>query len=147
MNLKRIQDCERSRIERWSQFQLAHPWKNRAVIFCVAIIIGLIALKFTDTDYQWVKFGLRRALLVGLLSVSLSKEKIEDEMIVSLRAKSFTLAFVLVVLYALVQPAVNVIVFNVLGKEHLNDTFTYFQVLSFMLLIQILFFEVLKRSR
>ncbi len=147
MNSKKIVDYERSKIERWSQFQLKHQWKVRGVVISLAVILTLIALKFIATDYQWLKFGLKKALLLGLLMVSLSQEKMEDEMIVSLRSKSYTLAFVFAVLYALVQPIVNIVVFKLFSSNHIDAGFSYFQVLSFMLIIQISFFEVLKRYR
>ena len=99
-----------------------------------------------DLDSIESSFVLKRVLLIGLLVVSLSKDKEEDEMIVSLRAKSFTLAFVLAVLYSLIQPLVNVLVFYII-KGDMTNGFSYFQVLSFMLMLQIMFFEVLKRNR
>ena len=77
-----------------------------------------------------------------------NEREFEDEMIVSLRSKSMRLAFVLAVLYALIQPLVNVLVFYVIDFNDLSgNTFSYFQVLFFMLMIQIIFFEVLKRNR
>ncbi|WP_138434255.1 hypothetical protein [Winogradskyella algicola] len=147
MNAKKIIKCERSKIEKWSQFQLNNHWKIKGIIFCFIIFVATIVLKFNEVNTEWVRFGFRKALLVGLLVIALSKEKTEDEMIVSLRAKSFRLAFILAVLYALIQPIVDVLVFNLLGKPISSSSFSYFQVLSFMLIIQIMFFEVLKRNR
>lgn len=147
MSKNSLMQCERSKIEKWSQFQLDNHWKIKGILFCIVIFIAMITLKFGDVNNEWVKFGLRKGLLVGLLVIALSKEKTEDEMIVSLRAKSFRLAFVLAVLYALIQPIVDVLVFNLLGKPTSFGSFSYFQVLSFMLIIQIMFFEVLKRNR
>jgi len=147
MNLKHIKNCERNMIDRWSQFQLPNNWKNVGIAICILVILSLIFLKFIDTDYQWIKGVFRRGLLVGLLIVSLSKDKLEDEMIVSLRAKSFTLAFILGVLYALIQPAVTYVVHNLFFSSTTDNGFSYFEVLSYMLMIQIMFFEVLKRNR
>lgn len=147
MNAKKIMECERSKIEKWSQFQLENHWKLKGIIFCIVVFATILILKFTQIDNEWIKFGFRKGLLIGLLVIALSKEKTEDEMIVSLRAKSFRLAFILAVLYALIQPMVDVLVFNVLGKPISFGSFSYFQVLSFMLIIQIAFFEVLKRNR
>ncbi|WP_111683960.1 hypothetical protein [Winogradskyella tangerina] len=147
MNFKKINECERSRLERWSQFQLSHRWKRVGIIICLVAFGILTSLKFMDGEFLEHRFVLRRAILIGLLIITLSKEQLEDEMIVSLRAKSFTLAFVLAVLYALIQPLVNALVFYILDSKDISNGFSYFQVLSFMLLIQILFFEVLKRNR
>ena len=147
MNLKKINECERSRLERWSQFQLSHKWKRIGIVVCLVAFGILTGLKFMEGEFLVHRFVLRRALLIGLLIISLSKDRIEDEMIVSIRAKSFTLAFVLAVLYALIQPLVNALVFYVMDSKDISNSFSYFQVLAFMLLIQIMFFEVLKRNR
>ena len=146
MGFKNIQECERSRIERWARFQLEHRWKKIGVLISLLCFVVLMLLKLMDLNSIESSFVLKRVLLIGLLVVSLSKDKEEDEMIVSLRAKSFTLAFVLAVLYSLIQPLVNVLVFYII-KGDMTNGFSYFQVLSFMLMLQIMFFEVLKRNR
>lgn len=147
MGLKNIQECERSRIERWAGFQLEHKWKRIGIAASSLCFMSLLVLKLTGFNTLESSFVLKRILLVGLLIISLSKDKEEDEMIVSLRAKSFTLAFILAVLYALIQPFVNVLVFYLIKGGASGDHFSYFQVLSFMLMLQIMFFEVLKRNR
>ncbi|WP_115461409.1 hypothetical protein [Winogradskyella aurantiaca] len=146
MGLKNIQECERNKIERWAAFQLEHKWKRFGILLSVLCLVLLMLLKLMDLNTLESSFVLKRVLLIGLLVISLSKDKEEDEMIVSLRAKSFTLAFVLAVVYSLVQPLVNVLVFYLI-KGDMTDSFSYFQVLSFMLMLQIMFFEVLKRNR
>ncbi|MBV7267634.1 hypothetical protein [Winogradskyella luteola] len=147
MNTKKIIECERTKIEKWSQFQLSNRWKTIGTVLCLVTFLTMIGLKFTEAEPLWLKDILRKVLLVGLLIIILSKEKMEDEMIVSLRAKSFTLAFIIGVLYALIQPVVDYVIHNFLYEASENNGFSYFQVLSFMLLIQMMFFEVLKRNR
>jgi hypothetical protein len=85
-------------------------------------------------------------LLIGLLLISVSKEKIEDEYIDSLRSQSYRLAFILAIVYALLQPIVNVVVSYVLQQDNEYEGFNYFQVLFFMLIVQILFFWKLKKQ-
>ena len=147
MDVEKIIDCERSRIERWSNFQLAYKWKRVGLLLSLGAFATLVIIKFFEGDFLVHKFVLKRVLLIGLLIISLSKDKVEDEMIVSLRAKSLSLAFVLAVVYAIIQPFINVLVFYVVDYKDISNTFSYFQVLFFMLFIQILFFEVLKRNR
>ena len=147
MEKDKLMDCERTKIEKWSSFQLSNKWKKLGVYLCGIIFLVMIALKFTDAEPIWLKGLLRRGLLIGLLIVSVSKEKEEDEMITSLRAKAYTLAFIMAVVYALIQPLINHLVFDILGSTRKASSFSYFQVLSFMLIIQIMFFEVLKRNR
>lgn len=85
-------------------------------------------------------------LLIGLLLISVSKEKIEDEYIDSLRSQSYRLAFILAIVYALLQPIVNVVVSYVLQQDNEYESFNYFQVLFFMLIVQLLFFWKLKKQ-
>lgn len=87
-------------------------------------------------------------MLIGMLIISLSKDKIEDEMTISLRAQSYAIAFIVGVLYALVMPYVEFGVSNVVHSggeayKELGD----FQVLLFMLMIQLMFYHTLKRYR
>lgn len=147
MNAKKLMDCERTKIEKWSEFQLPNVWKLRGTIICLLIFGIMIALKFIDNEPLWLKDVLRKGLLVGLLIVTLSKEKIEDEMVTTLRFKAYTLAFIMAVLYSLIQPVADYVVHNFIYEASMNNGFSYFQVLSFMLIIQIMFFEILKRNR
>jgi len=78
--------------------------------------------------------------------ISVSKEKIEDEYIDSLRSQSYRLAFILAIVYALVQPIVNFAVSYVLQQDDEYESFNYFQVLFFMLIVQLLFFWKLKKQ-
>ncbi|MBR9915541.1 MAG: hypothetical protein GYB32_12065 [Algicola sp.] len=147
MNSEKLLDCERSRLERWSKFQLSHVWKKRGVFIAFTLFAGLLVLKLVDHEPEWMRAMLKRGLLVGFLLISLARDKDEDEMIASLRGKSYALAFICAVLYALIQPAVNYLVNLVIVDSNVKDSFSYFQVLWFMLLVQIMFFEVLKRNR
>ncbi|WP_411766997.1 hypothetical protein [Winogradskyella sp. A3E31] len=147
MNLKEMRECERTKIEKWSSFQLANAWKLRGTVICLLIFGTMIALKFTDSEPLWLKDVLRKCLLIGLLIVTLSKEKIEDEMVTTLRFKAYTLAFIMAVVYSLIQPLADYVVNNFILEANKDNDFSYFQVLSFMLIIQIMFFEILKRNR
>ena len=84
--------------------------------------------------------------MICFLIISISKEKIEDEYIDSLRAQSYRLAFILSVVYSLIQPLINYFVDVLLNEEPKEFyDFSYFQVLFFMLVVQIMFFSHMKR--
>ena len=114
---------------------------------CIALFVTAIVLKFTEFEVGWFKGVLRRGILIGLLIISISKDKNEDEMIVSLRSKAYTLAFIFGVVFTLVQPLLEYLIHNFVFEANPNNTFSYFEVLSFMLMMHIVFFEVLKRNR
>src|SRR5690606_36061335 len=108
---------------------------------------GVTGFKFIDDLPTWSIQILKHAMLLGLLIMSLSKEKIEDELIETLRSKSYSLAFIIGVGYTMLQPLANFIVDFFLEEQLVVSTTNHIQVLLFMLLIQVGFFEVLKRNR
>lgn len=102
-------------------------------------------MKYFDNPV-WLKPILEGVLLMGMLLFSISKDKIEDEYIDSLRSQSYRLAFVFAILYALLQPLVNFVVSYALQQDNEYESFNYFQVLFFMLVVQLLFFWKLKKQ-
>jgi hypothetical protein len=119
----------------------------------IAIVLLSILMMFVrafamEGDLLWLKLLLQKTVLIGMLIMSLSKDKIEDEMTISLRAQSYAIAFVIGVLYALIMPYVEFGVSNAVhsGGEAFKDLGD-FQVLLFMLMIQLMFYHNLKRYR
>ncbi|MBO6879624.1 hypothetical protein [Winogradskyella sp.] len=55
MNAKKLMDCERTKIEKWSEFQLPNVWKLRGTIICLLIFGIMIALKAIDNEPLWLK--------------------------------------------------------------------------------------------
>jgi Na+-transporting methylmalonyl-CoA/oxaloacetate decarboxylase beta subunit len=99
----------------------------RMLTFIIAIgaFIIMISLKYVEEPI-WVKPVLHGVLLIGLLRISLSKEKIEDELIDSLRSQSYRLAFILAIVYSLVQPLVNYGVGTLLNQDDELQDFSCF---------------------
>ncbi len=149
MNTKKFIDCERSRLERIINFRLAHKFMSIGIaIAAISIIMMFVRAFAMDGDTEWLKLLFQKTLLVGMLLMSISKDKVEDEMTVTMRAQSYALAFIIGVVYALVMPYVEFGVSNVVndGGEAFKDLGD-FQVLLFMLMIQLMFYHVLKRYR
>ena len=145
--MKKSTICERERIqlEKMNKFQLGNPYKKVGFTVTITSFVLIIAIKYINNPV-WLKPFLHGILLIGLLLISVSKEKIEDEYIDSLRSKSYRLAFILAIVYALLQPIVNVVVSYVLQQDNEYESFNYFQVLFFMLIVQLLFFWKLKKQ-
>ncbi len=145
--MKKSTICERERIqlEKMNKFQLGNPYKKVGFTETITSFVLIIAIKYIDNPV-WLKPFLHGILLIGLLLISVSKEKIEDEYIDSLRSQSYRLAFILAIVYALLQPIVNVVVSYVLQQDNEYESFNYFQVLFFMLIVQLLFFWKLKKQ-
>ena len=145
--MKKSTICERERIqlEKMNKFQLQSQYKKIGLIFALGSFFFMIAIKYIDNPV-WLKPFLHGVLLIGLLLISVSKEKIEDEYIDSLRSQSYRLAFILAIVYALVQPIVNFVVAYVFNQDDDIKNFNYFQVLFFMLIVQLLYFWKLKKQ-
>ena len=145
--MKKSTICERERIqlEKMNKFQLGNTYKKVGFTVTITSFVLIIAIKYIDNPI-WLKPFLNGILLIGLLLISVSKEKIEDEYIDSLRSQSYRLAFILAIVYALLQPIVNVVVSYVLQQDNEYESFNYFQVLFFMLIVQLLFFWKLKKQ-
>ena len=143
MSFKKVSECERTKLESFlDKFQLPNVYKKVGLTVFVLSFLLLTVIKFIDSEPLWVRPGLKQMMLVGLLIISISREKIEDELIQILRSKSYSLAFIIGVIYIMLQPLINYIVDFILGTTEEPDNLGYVQVLLFMLLIQVGFFEV-----
>jgi len=149
MNTKKIMDCEQRRFNKLINYRLPHKFMGIGITIAIVSIVIIFVRKFgMEGDTEWLKALLKKSLLVGMLLMSVSKDKEEDEMTISLRSQSYAIAFVIGVVYALVMPYIDYWVSNTLKPEgevlkDLGD----FQVLVFMLMIQLMFYHNLKRFR
>ena len=149
MNKERFIECERKRFAKLIKFRLPNRFLKIGIAIVGLSLIGMVVRGFFHVnDTEWLKLLFQKTLLVGMLIMSISKDKIEDEMTIQLRAQSYMYAFVLGVVYALVMPYVEFGVSNVVnnGGEAYKDLGD-FQVLLFMLMIQLMFYHNLKRYR
>jgi len=142
-------DCERQRFNKIINFRLPHKFMSIGIaIAAVSIITMFIRAFVLEGDTLWLKELAKKGLLVGMLIMSISRDREEDEKTMLLRSQSYAIAFVVGVVYALVMPYIELGVSNVVnsGGEVYKDLGD-FQVLSFMLLIQLMFYHNLKRYR
>ena len=149
MNTEKMINCERKRFDKIIKFRLPHKFMTIGIAVAALSIVMMFVRAFAmDGDTEWLKLLLQKTLLVGMLIMSISKDKHEDEMTITLRAQSYAIAFVVGVIYALVMPYVELGVSNVVnsGGEVYKDLGD-FQVLLFMLMIQLMFYHNLKRYR
>ncbi|TCK68952.1 hypothetical protein DFQ05_0462 [Winogradskyella wandonensis] len=148
MNKKSLIECERHRIQKLIDFRLPTVFKWwGAILVVIAFVLFFVRNQFPDSAEMIRGIG-RKVFIIGLLCISLSRDKEEDEMTIALRAQSYAIAFIIGVLYALIMPYVEFGVSNVVhsGGEAYKDLGD-FQLLSFMFLIQLGFYYTLKRFR
>lgn len=112
-----------------------------AIISLVMIIVNKL---FFQSDYllMFVKYG----LLIGMLIYSISKEKMEDELIINLRMQSYSFSFITAVVTLLAQPILNYASDMVKEDNKPNfESYEYFEILLILFCLQIFFFEFQKR--
>ena len=144
MDCKNLMEKDRRMFERIRKFQLPPNWK-RIGFGLVVVALGLMILRrYVDNLEQYSPL-FSHLFLLGLLLVSVSRDKLEDEMISVLRGQSYAVGFVTGVVYALVQPYINYLVAAVIKPENATLDMSVLQVLTFMLVVQLLFFWQLKR--
>jgi len=145
MTSKSFIACERERFKNLEKLQLPYWMKKFGIGIAILAFLALFVNKFT-ADVPEFSMGVKYALLVGLLFISVSRDKIEDELITKLRMQSYTFAFVMGVVFTLVQPFVNFFVDDLIkpGSGLIKDTGD-FEVLWMLLTVQVFSFEMLKR--
>ena len=149
MKRERYMECEKRNMDKLTNFRLPNSFYKLGVIISGLTIIMMFVRAFAmDGDTDWLRLILQKVLLVGLLFMSVARDKDEDEMIVKLRMQSYTYAFMTGVVYALVMPYIEYGVSNAIKPE--GEAFHDvgdFQLLLFMLMVQLLCFHTLKRIR
>ena len=149
MNLNTILKWEANNMKKLQNLKLLpNRVKGIAIIMVVITFFALIAGKFLFSDYHTVRLLIKNLLLVSLLLVSISRDKIEDELTLVLRLQSYAFAFIAGVVYTMVQPFANLLVESIISTE--TATFSELdvkQVLFFMLLLQLFYFTFTKRMR
>lgn len=146
MIIKKICEWDKKASKKIKNIQLPNFWKKIGYGIVLTVILFIILRKVVDMPFL-TKIIYQNILIVGLLIVSLSKDKIEDELIVKVRGVSYRMAFIFAVFYGLLQPVINYVVDVLLNLPDKDSSFSYIQLLVFMLLIQVGFFELFKRNR
>ena len=146
MNVKSFMECERKSLEKMKHYQLPNRFKKIGIGIILISLIAFFLNKFSIENID-LKLTAKYGILVGLLLISISKEKIEDELITSLRMQSYTFAFITgVIITLLTNPLFNYIA-NLISEKQQG----YFEgvgdwkILWILLSIQVFYFQFLKR--
>lgn len=149
MNNSKCMKAERNRLHKMINFRLPHKFMNIGFAIVIGAVITMFVRAFAmEGDHLIIKEAAKKAMLVGLLIMSISRDREEDELTDRLRMASYALAFVIGVIYALIMPFIEFGVDSVVSEngETIKDLGD-FQVLIFMLMIQLMFYHNLKRYR
>ena len=145
MTRQGIQEYDRKSLQKIEKLRLPHIYKRIGIGIAVVTFIGMFINAFT-MNIPELKIIMKYGILVGLLIASISREKVEDELIINLKMKSYTFAFIVAVFFTLMTPLIDYIVDVVLANgaptlEEVGD----WEILWMLLSIQIFYFEYLKR--
>lgn len=145
--MKSIQECEEKNLHKLLNFKLPNVAKKIGWGLFGVSMITILATKFFDGDLELLKNILKRLILLSLFIVVLSKEKVEDERVQHMRAKAFSLTFLLSAIYILVQPIVNFIASSIIDDgQGLFQDLGDFVILWFMLIVYLMFFHFIKKK-
>ena len=149
MNKKKFIESERKGLQKLINFRLPSYFYTIGMVVVGLSIAAMFFRGFAlEGHTEWLKLILQKTLVVGMLLMSVATDKDEDEMVVKLRLQSYTYAFVTGVIYALIMPYVELFVSNIVhGGGEVYKDLGDFQVLIFMLLVQLMSFSALKRMR
>lgn len=149
MELKVKQEGDIDKINKITGYQLPNKFKIMGlVVFIVSIILSiLLEIYFENNKYQdlFVRIA-KTGVILGLLMISISKEKIEDELITKIRMQSFNYAVIASVIVYLTMPFLNLAIvasFSSIPKMEGSKDVT---VLAFLLTMQIFAFWKLKKA-
>ncbi len=145
MTIKSILNCEREKLKEMDKYQLPNYFKKIGLGLFVISFISLFINAFSINAPEF-RLMSRYGMLIGMLIISISKEKIEDELITKLRMQSYTFAFIAGVFFSLVMPFVDYLVDLLFQtNEALLKDMGDWQILWILLSVQVFYFETLKR--
>ncbi|MCI4669417.1 MAG: hypothetical protein MRZ79_14885 [Bacteroidia bacterium] len=125
---------------------LPHVFKVIGLVASTLSLMGWLYVLFNQLNPPYLLVVFQDLLLISMLLITISKEKVEDEYIHQLRLVSFGTAFVAGVFHAVFQPLVNY-VFEGINQPDPSSYrgFDGFFTLLIMLAFQIIIFHSLKR--
>jgi len=149
MELKAKQEGDIEKINKITGFQLPNKYKIVGlVVFIVSMILSILLDIYLENDkYQdlFKRIAISTAV-IGLLVISISKEKIEDELILKLRMQSYNYAVIGAVIVYLTMPFINLAIVASFSSIPKMDGSKDVSVLAALLTFQILAFRRLKKA-
>ena len=149
MEPKLKQDKEIQKIEKITGFLLPNKFKIIGLVLFIISIISMVSVSIYLEKMKYNDFLVRIAetgLVLGLLLISISKEKIEDELVLKLRLQSYNYAVIATVLVYLILPFFNyAIVFSFSSAPKMEGN-KDIPLLAMLLTLQILTLRSLKRA-
>ena len=149
MQPKVKQEGDIEKINKFIGYQLPNKFKIVGLVLFITSILSIIVFEsfFGNSKYYGLLDRIAQTgLVLGLLIISISKEKMEDELMIKIRLQSYNYAVMGAVLLYLIMPFVNyALYFNNSYTPKMNGSKDV-AVLELLLTIQILTFRKLKKA-
>ena len=149
MKIKSEQEEAIGKIEKITGYQLPNKFKLIGLVLCIISIflILIIASSLENVKYNDVLDRIAKTVLVlGLLIISISKEKIEDELIAKMRMQSYNYAVIGTVMFYLIKPFINYAIVFVFSSAPRMEGSKDIGLLALLLTVQIFTFRSLKKA-
>jgi hypothetical protein len=149
MEPKNKQEGDIEKINKYTGYQLPNKFKTVGlVLFIISFIsVPIISSYFGELQHRdlFQRIAWTFAVL-GLLMISISKEKIEDELMAKIRMQSYNYAVIGTVLTYLMMPFIIYVISLSFSSAAKIEGSRDIPLLAVMLVMQILTFRKLKRA-
>ncbi|MDI5948611.1 hypothetical protein QLS91_04550 [Flavobacterium sp. LB2P84] len=150
MELKAKQEGDIEKIDKFTGYQLPNKFKIVGLVLFITSILSIItSLKLYMLDIKYHELFERIALsgsVLGLLIISISREKIEDELIGKIRMQSYNYAVIVTVLIYLILPFIHFTIESIFSSMSKIEGSKDVSVLGVLLMSQIFTFRKLKKA-
>ena len=150
MEPKAKQEGDIEKIDKYISYQLPNRFKIIGLVLFIASILSIItSLKLYMLDVKYHELFERIALsgsVLGLLIISISREKIEDELIAKIRMQSYNYAVIMTVLVYLALPFIHFAIVSIFSSMPKIEGSKDVSVLGVLLMSQIFTFRKLKKA-
>jgi hypothetical protein len=136
-------------IEKITGHQLPNKFKIIGLVLCIISIFSILIIAFSLENFKYNDVLDRIAktvLVLGLLIISISKGKIEDEIIAKIRMQSYNYAVIGTVIFYLIMPFINYATVFAFSSVPRMEGKKDIPLLAFLLTMQILTFRSLKKA-
>lgn len=113
------------------------------VALAALVFIYLVTVRpfFTQNEKELIKVILATIVILALTVIALSRDKVEDELVQSIRLRSTAVAFIFGIVHTIVYPFSSLLIEGTLEKTGSYD------VVFNMLVTYLIVFAILKRAR
>lgn len=150
MELKVKQQGDIEKIDKFTGYQLPNKFKIIGLVLFIASVLSIItSLKLYMLDIKYHELFERIALsgsVIGLLIISISREKIEDELIGKIRTQSYNYAVIVTVLIYLILPFIHFTIVSIFSSMPKIEGSKDLSILAVLLMSQIFTFRKLKKA-